>query len=104
MLALGRERASFLEGAVGLALLMFVGSLAIRLPGHETTFAIVGSFLVLASIVFLIARTEAILGPAVGMALPVALGAVLIASFPFLASGHIGIPGVGLNNDMASHL
>jgi hypothetical protein len=28
----------------------------------------------------------------------------LLASLPFIASGHLGIPGVGLNNDMAMHL
>ena len=28
----------------------------------------------------------------------------MLASLPFIASGHIGIPGVGLNNDMAMHL
>ena len=44
------------------------------------------------------------LGPAVGIAIPVALLSLLLASFPFIASGHIGIPGVGLNNDMAMHL
>jgi hypothetical protein len=59
---------------------------------------------VTASLVFLFVRREAILGPAVGFALPVALIAVLLASLPFIASGHIGIPGVGLNNDMAMHL
>jgi hypothetical protein len=104
MLLLGRSTATFLEGAVGIALLMFVESIAIRAPGHETTSAVVGSVLVVASIVFLIVRRESIFGPAFLIALPVALLALLVASFPFIASGHIGIPGVGLNNDMASHL
>ncbi len=104
MLALGRRRASFLEGAVGLALLMAVGSIAIRLPGHEATFAAIGAILIAASAIFLIARREAILGSSLGLALPVAVLALLVASFPFIASGQIGIPGVGLNNDMASHL
>ena len=57
-----------------------------------------------ASIVFLLVRSESMLGPAVGIAIPVALLSGLLASFPFIASGHIGIPGVGLNNDMAMHL
>ncbi|HEX6586453.1 MAG TPA: hypothetical protein VF052_06845 [Solirubrobacterales bacterium] len=104
LLAFGRKRASFLEGAVGLALLLVVGSIAIRLPGEETTFAVIGAVLVIASAVFLITRSEAILGHAVGIALPVGALALLAASFPFIASGQIGIPGVGLNNDMASHL
>jgi hypothetical protein len=104
LLVLGRRTATFLEGAVGIALLMFVESLAIRAPGHEKTSAVIGIVLVLAALVFLIVREESIFGPAVGIALPVALLAVLVASFPFIASGHLGIPGVGLNNDMASHL
>jgi hypothetical protein len=104
LLALGRRTATFLEGAVGIALLLFVESFAIRAPGHETTSAIVGSVLVAGSLVFLVVRRESILGPAFGLAVPVALLALLAASLPFIASGHIGIPGVGLNNDMASHL
>src|SRR5689334_21231659 len=104
MLLLGRRVASFLEGAVGLALLMFVEYVAIRLPGHEKTSAAVLIVLVVAALVFLIVRSEGIFGPAFGMAIPVALGGLLIASFPFVASGHIGIFGVGVNNDMASHL
>jgi hypothetical protein len=104
LLLLGRRTATFLEGAVGLALLMVVESIAIRAPGHETTSAAVGTVLVVASIVFLIVRTESIFGPAFRIALPAALLALLLSSFPFIASGHIGIPGVGLNNDMASHL
>lgn len=58
----------------------------------------------MASLGFLIVRREAMLGPAVGIALPVALVAALLVSLPFIANGHLGIPGVGLNNDMAMHL
>ena len=104
MLALGRRKASFLEGAVGFATLILVCSVAIRLPGNEATSIFCCAVLVVASIVFLVVRSESMLGPAVGIALPVALLSGLLASFPFIASGHIGIPGVGLNNDMAMHL
>ncbi|HEY3191659.1 MAG TPA: hypothetical protein VGJ61_02665, partial [Solirubrobacterales bacterium] len=104
LLALGRRRASFLEGAVGLAVLILVCTVAIRLPGHQGTSIACCALLVVGSLVFLLVRPEQILGPAVGLALPVALLSGLVASFPFVASGHIGIPGVGLNNDMAMHL
>jgi hypothetical protein len=104
LLLLGRRVASFLEGAVGLALLMVVEYLAIRAPGHEKTSAVVLIVLAVASLVFLVIRRDGLFGSAFGMALPVALGGLLIASLPFLASGHIGIFGVGVNNDMASHL
>jgi hypothetical protein len=104
LLALGRREASFLEGAVGFATLILVCSVAIRLPGDEATSIACCAVLVVASIVFLLVRSESMLGPAVGIAVPVALLSGLLASFPFIASGHIGIPGVGLNNDMAMHL
>ena len=104
LLALGRPRASFLEGPVGLAILILICTVAIRLPGDAATSLAASAIVAVASLVFLIVRREAILGPAVGLALPVALLAGFLASLPFIASGHIGIPGVGLNNDMAMHL
>jgi hypothetical protein len=104
LLALGRRDASFLEGAVGLATLILTCTVAIRLPGDEATSIVCCAILVVASIVFLFVRSESMIGPAVGIAVPVALLSLLLASFPFIASGHIGIPGVGLNNDMAMHL
>src|SRR3954466_16362923 len=104
MLALGRKHASFLEGAVGFATLILVCTVAIRLPGDQGTSIACCAILLVASIVFLMVRSESMLGPAVGIAVPVALLSGLLASFPFIASGHIGIPGVGLNNDMAMHL
>ena len=104
LLALGRHRATFLEGPVGLAILILICTVAIRLPGDAATSLVCCAAVVVASIVFLVVRREAILGPAVGLALPVALIAGLLASLPFIASGHLGIPGVGLNNDMAMHL
>lgn len=104
MLALGRRVASYLEGAVGFALLILVCTVAIRLPGYQATSIACCAVLVVASLVFLIVRPESIFGPAFGIALPVALVSGLAASFPFIAGGHLGIPGVGLNNDMAMHL
>ena len=104
LLVLGRREASFLEGAVGLATLILVCSIAIRLPGDEATSIVACAILLGASVVVLLVRSESILGPAVGIAIPVALLSGLLASLPFIASGHIGIPGVGLNNDMAMHL
>ena len=104
LLLLGRRQASFLEGAVGIATLVLVCTISIRLPGEETASLLASGVLVIGSLVFLLVRRESILGPAVGIALPVALLAGLLASVPFIASGQIGIPGVGLNNDMAMHL
>jgi hypothetical protein len=104
LLALGRRRASFLEGAVGLAVLVLVSTIAIRLPGDDVTSIACCGALVIASVAFLVIRPEAVLGPSVGIALPAVLVSGLAISFPFIANGHIGIPGIGLNNDMAQHL
>jgi len=104
MLLFGRDQASFLEGAVGIATLVLVCTIAIRLPGEETTSLLAAAALVVGSLIFLLIRRDSILGPAVRIALPVALLAGLLASVPFIASGQVGIPGVGLNNDMAMHL
>src|SRR5215208_110720 len=104
LLTLGRRRASFLEGAVGFAALILVCTVAIRLPGHGGTSLAITALLVVGSLAFLVTRQEAILGPAVGLALPVVLVTGVLSSLPFIATGHIGIPGVGLNNDLAMHL
>jgi hypothetical protein len=104
LLVLGRRQASYLEGAVGIGILLIVCSIAIRLPGDTTTSLLASGVLVAASLIFLISRDESIFGPGFGVAAPVALLSALIASLPFITSGHIGIPGVGLNNDMAQHL
>jgi hypothetical protein len=104
LLLLGRREASYLEGAVGLAVLILVCTVAIRLPGYQATSIACCAVLVVASLIFLLVRPESILGPAFGIALPIALVSGLAASFPFIASGHLGVPGVGLNNDMAMHL
>jgi hypothetical protein len=104
LLVLGRREASFLEGAVGLSVLILVCSVAIRVPGHQVTAVAAFLILVVASVAILLLRPESVLGPAVGMALPVALISGFLASLPFIASGHMGIPGVGLNNDLAMHL
>ena len=104
LLALGRRQASFLEGAVGFATLILVCTVAIRLPGDQATSIFCCAILVVASVVFLLMRSGSTTGRSVGIAVPVGLLCLLVASFPFIASGHIGIPGVGLNNDMAMHL
>jgi hypothetical protein len=104
MRLLGRRQASFLEGAVGIATLVLVCTIAIRLPGEETASLAASGVLVIGSLVFLLLRRDSIVGPAFGIGLPVALVALLLVSLPFVASGQIGIPGVGLNNDMAMHL
>ncbi len=102
----GRREFSWLAGPVGLAAILVVSGIAIKLPGHGTAVAIALAVLLLGSVVVL-----ALLGGAPGFrrALPMGLGAALIAvavaSIPFIVNGRVGILGVGLvNDDMASHL
>lgn len=99
---LGRRETQWLETPVGLAILIVVCSVLTRVPGRATTSLIGCGILVIASVVYLrvgFADRESFL-----MGMPVAALTLLLASLPFIASGHIGIPGVGINNDMAAHL
>ena len=98
----GKRETHWFETAVGLALLIVVCSVAARAPGHATTALIACGVLILASFLYL--RLSFTDGESFGMALPVILLLVLAGSIPFIASGHIGILGIGIQNDLASHL
>jgi hypothetical protein len=99
---LGRRETWWLESSVGLAILICVSGVLTRGPGRATTSLVVCAVLVVVSIAYL--RFRFVDLPSLAMATPVVLLTLLLASLPFIASGHIGIPGVGINNDMASHL
>lgn len=83
-----------------------VAGIAIKLPGHRDAAAVAISVVVGISLIWLWVSGGAVgFGRAVGVAVPPALIAALGASIPFIASGRVGILGVGLvNDDMASHL
>jgi hypothetical protein len=97
----GRVRWSWLAPAVGLASLVVLSAVTIRLPGRATTATALCAAATLLAIVLVLRRTV------IGWPLhPLAVAAlpVLGASVPFLANGRVGILGVGLDNDMATHL
>jgi len=98
----GRPDTWWLESAVGLAILIVVCSVATRAPGRSTTALICCAVLVVAAIV--ITRLRFVDGPSFLTALPVVGVTLLLGSIPFIASGHIGILGIGIQNDLASHL
>lgn len=103
MRLLGRRELTWLEPSVGLAILLAVCSIAIRLPHRATTTLAALLLIVVASLAIL--RGAAIPGRAsLAIGAPAALLALLIASLPFVASGHVGILGIGVNNDLAGHL
>ncbi len=99
----GRRRWTPLAGPVGLALALVVCGAIGGWGGRGTAIAIALLVLVLASIAVLAATmARPAIDPLGALA---AAAAALAASIPFIASGHVGILGVGLvNDDMASHL
>ncbi|MDP9227487.1 MAG: hypothetical protein M3M99_00340, partial [Actinomycetota bacterium] len=98
----GRRETHWFETPVGLALLIVVCSIAARAPGHSTTALIVCALLLVASFAYV--RFSFVDRESFLMAAPVALLILLLSSIPFIASGHIGILGIGVQNDLASHL
>jgi len=88
--------------AVGLALLIAVAAIVVRLPGRATTSAVVMGVLILAGAVLAASAVRRLRPePAAALAL---LAAVLLMAIPFVVAGNVGVLGVGVNNDMASHL
>ncbi|MGZ6625187.1 MAG: hypothetical protein ACXVE8_06315 [Solirubrobacteraceae bacterium] len=87
--------------ATGLAALLVLTSVAIRLPGRAVTAAGCDALLVMASAAYLLRRRP---GRPPGWAAVAGLGAALAALVPFPASGRVGLLGAGTNDDMAEHL
>ena len=99
---LGRRETQWLETSVGLAVLIVACSVLTRI-GDDATASLIGcAILVVASVAYL--RLGFVDRVSFLIAAPVVLITLLLASLPFIASGHIGIFGVGINNDMAAHL
>ena len=104
MVAAGRPRHSPVGPAAGFSALLVICGIAVKLPGHAVTAAVVaGVALIAAFVVF--GRSSAPTGSVRAGAIVAVLGAALLAALPYLASGRIGILGQGLiNDDWASHL
>lgn len=99
--SLCRGAPAWYGGAIGLAALIVVARVAVRLPGDATTAAVLVGLLALAAGALLarrgqlrVSREGAILA---GLAL-------LAACVPFLVAGRVGLLGVSFNNDTAQHL
>ena len=104
MAVAGLPRHSPVAPAAGLSALLVVCGVAVKLPGHAVTAAVVvGVALVGCFIVF--GRTTAPAGSFRIGAIVAVVGAALVVAIPFATSGRVGILGQGLvNDDMASHL
>ena len=88
--------------AVGLALLIAVAGITVRLPGEAGAGAVILGVLVIAAAALALPtlrgrRPSALMAGAFA-------AAVLLTAVPFVVAGNVGILGVGVNNDMASHL
>jgi len=99
----GGRRWSCLAPAVGLALLCAVCWGTVRMPGDGVVSAVVVLVLVVAAVAYLWGRVEGG-GEALRVGWPVAFGALLATSLPFVVEGHFGILGTGFNPDMSQHL
>jgi hypothetical protein len=100
----GLPRHSAAGPATGISALLVICGIAVKLPGHAVTAAVVvGLALIGCFVVF--GRTRLPAGSVRIGAVVVVIGAALVAAIPFATSGRVGILGQGLvNDDMASHL
>lgn len=99
----GAARPYWLSGAVGLAALVALAALLIRLPGRATTAAVGIGLVLAASFVVLWRGREGGAAPWTGIA--AGLAATGLASLPFFFQDHIGVLGEGIYiNDHAAQL
>jgi hypothetical protein len=101
----GADQRWWAAPAVGLAALIVVTGAAIKLPGHAVTAVGAVGVVLAAGAAILIRRGRR------GRLLHTRWGDLLVAGasllgglLPFIASGRVGLPGVGLDNDTSTHL
>jgi hypothetical protein len=100
----GLPRHSAAVPATGLSALLVICGVAVKLPGHAITAAVITGVALLGCFVVFDRIGEPAGRVRVG-AVVALLGAAAVAAIPFATSGRIGILGQGLvNDDMASHL
>ncbi|HEY8000739.1 MAG TPA: hypothetical protein VID76_02305 [Solirubrobacterales bacterium] len=101
----GRRQWSWLAGPVGLAVALVLSGIVAGLGGGGVEIAIALGVLIAGGAAISVRSLAGDARPVPWPALGAAVLAALVASIPFIASGHLGILGVGLvNDDMASHL
>ena len=87
---------------VGLAAVILLALVAVRLPGHGTTAAIAIALAAIVSVV-VVARRGVALAP-LAEGLPVGGVALAACSLPFVANDRIGELGAWINSDLAIHM
>jgi hypothetical protein len=87
---------------VGLAALMLLALVTVRLPGHGTTAAIAVALATIAAVAVLVRRRVALVPLLAG--LPVGGAVLAVCSLPFIANERIGELGAWINSDLAFHM
>src|SRR5687768_5211474 len=100
--ALSDREWSWISPAVGLATLLVVDGLAIRLPGRATTAAVVLVVAFAAALTLLWRRGVHAPG-AIGPGTAVFVAVLAAASLPFAAAGAFGVLGPDVNQDIVAH-
>jgi hypothetical protein len=103
MAVCGWRRWSWLAPATGLALVTALCWATMRLPGDGVISAITVVVLTIASLAFLRGRVDGV-GAALRDGAPVAIGALVASSLPFIVEGRFGVLGTSFNPDMSQHL
>ncbi len=94
----------WLAPAYGLAALLVIAAITIRLPGRALTAAVALAITAIAALIYLRGRVSGF-GDATALGLPVLAVTAIAAALPFALAGYVGVLGAGLvNDDMASHL
>jgi hypothetical protein len=91
----GRREPTWLSGPLGLAALLVVSGVAVKLPGHATTVAIAGGLVLIAGAAIVVIRRPPGGRPSgsAALAMAAALLALIAASIPFIANERVGSSG-----------
>ena len=101
-LACGFPRSAWLAPTIGFAALLAVAAAGAEIEGGATAALALVAALSVASLAFsLFRRSTSVLG---WDAVPVAAIVLVLLALPFLASGRVGVLGMGSSNDMVDHL
>lgn len=103
IVATGRREWSWLGPALGLAVLVVLGSITVLLPGRAVTASAALAVALLAGTVVLW-RAGVVARGVAGAGLAVVLVTLLATAVPFAAGGGLDVMGTYVNNDLAFHL
>ncbi len=98
----GARRWRWWAPTLGFAVLLSFGGQVLRIPNHETAMVVVMLLAAVAAPAF--PRVRRALVAAAPDAVLFGIGLILLAAIPFFATGHTGVLGASVSNDMSQHL